>query len=89
MASPEYDLGEVQPLQLPVSSLHSKDEPLSSAMKEKLAAVEAVFAPGPSVIKVSGGVVSGGGGVTTTVQIQTAGVASTFPAASFARAEKV
>ena len=62
MASPEYDLGEVQPLQLPVSSLHSKDEPLSVAVKERLAPVEVVLDAGPLTIEVWGAVVSGGGG---------------------------
>jgi hypothetical protein len=41
--------------------LHSKDEPLSPELKEKLAEVEMVLAPGPLVIEVLGGVVSGGG----------------------------
>jgi hypothetical protein len=49
-----------------------------------------VEAGGPLPIQVSGGIVSGGGGGgLTTVQVQTAGVGSTFPAASLARTEKL
>src|SRR3954452_7679279 len=59
--SPERDLGEVHPAQLPVSSLHSKVEPDSVAVKEKLAVVAVVVPLGPLEIVVSGGVVSGGG----------------------------
>jgi hypothetical protein len=40
--------------------LHSKVEPLSVALKAKLAAVELVLAAGPLVIEVFGGVVSAG-----------------------------
>jgi hypothetical protein len=54
-------LEEAQPLQLSLSSLHSKLEPDSVALKPKLAAVEVVLDVGWLVIEVSGGVVSGGG----------------------------
>jgi hypothetical protein len=69
--------------------LHSKLEPLSLAEKAKLAAVEVVVAAGPLVIEVCGGVVSPGGGVTTssTVQLCEAGLVSTFLALSIALTE--
>jgi hypothetical protein len=68
--------------------LHSKLDPLSLEAKAKLAEVLLVEAGGPPPIEVSGGVVSGGGGGgggSSTVQDLTAGVRSTFPAASRAR----
>src|SRR4051812_50173116 len=61
-ASPESDFGEEQPAQLPLSSLHWKVEPASLALKEKLAVIAVVVAPGPLEIVVSGGVVPAGGG---------------------------
>jgi hypothetical protein len=76
----------VQPAQLEPSSWHSKLDPDSVALKPKLAAVEVVLEAGWLVIDVSGGVVSAGGGDVTT-QPYSAGVASTLPAASFARTE--
>ena len=85
----EYAIGVVQLTQDPPSSLHSKLEPVSLALKVKLAAVEVVLDSGPLRIVVSGGVVSPGGGVeaSSTVQVSVAGVSSTFPAASSARTE--
>jgi hypothetical protein len=80
----------VQAAHAALSSLHSKLEPLSLEEKAKLAAVEVVLAAGPLVIEVCGGVVSPGGGVTTsfsTVQLSEAGVVSTFLAGSIARTE--
>jgi hypothetical protein len=50
----------------------------SEAVKTKVAVVESVGPEGPEVIVVSGAVVS-------TVQVQRAGLASTFPARSRAR----
>lgn len=49
--------------QLPLSSLHSKLDPVSLEEKAKLAEVEAVVAAGPLVIEVWGAVLSAGGGV--------------------------
>lgn len=71
---------------MPVSSLHSKRDPLSLEAKMKLAIVEVVIAAGPSVIQVSGGVVSAGAAI---VQVQVAGVGSMFPAASTALTSKL
>jgi hypothetical protein len=70
--------------------LHSRLEPDSLEATEKLARVAVVVVAGPAVIEVSGGVVSaggGGGGGDVTIQPYSAGVASTLPAASFARTE--
>ena len=67
--------------QLPESIRHSKVAPASEE-NEKLAEVEVVEAAGWAVIVVSGAVVS-------TVQVLEAGVASTLPAVSMARTEKV
>jgi hypothetical protein len=75
--------------QLPLSSLQAKLEPGSLEEKVKLAPVEAVLVAGPLAIEVCGAVVSSGGSGTLTVQLSVAGVASTLPAASVARAEKV
>jgi hypothetical protein len=72
------------------SSLHSRVEPDSLEVTEKLAEVAVVVVAGPAVIDVSGGVVStggGGGGGDVTAQSYSAGVASTLPAASLARTE--
>ena len=54
----------------------------SDAVKAKVAVVDGVLPDGPEVIVVSGAVVS-------TVQVQLAGLASTFPATSRARTSKV
>jgi hypothetical protein len=63
-------------------SEHSKLEPVSPALKVKVAAVSAVSASGPVSIAVSGAAVS-------TVQVRLAGEASVLPAASVARTSKV
>jgi hypothetical protein len=81
-------MDEVQPAQLEPSSLHSKMDPDSVALKSKLAAVEVVLEAGWLVIEVSGGVVSGGGGgADSIVQLCVAGVGSTLPDSSVARTE--
>jgi hypothetical protein len=84
-------LAEVQPLQVPESSLQAKVEPLSVAEKPMLAVVEVVVPGGADVIAVSGGLVSAGGGgvVAWTVQLRVAGDASTLPAASTAFTAKL
>jgi hypothetical protein len=71
--------------------LHSKLEPDSVELKEKLAPVELVVPEGPELIEVSGGVVSGGGdsAIGSTAQVSLAGVGSTLPSASVARTEKL
>jgi hypothetical protein len=65
------------------SSEHSNVDPSSLDEKEKLALVSCVTVGGVALIVVSGGVVS------TIVQIQGAGLGSTFPDASTARTSKV
>ena len=77
-----YDFGEVQADQEPLSSLHSNVEPDWDELNRKVAVLDQVELPGPLVIDVFGATVS-------TVQERVAGVASTLPAASFARTEKV
>ena len=84
---PEYVLGVAQAIQAPPSSLHSKLEPDSVEVKEKLAVAAVVIPLGPLVIEVSGGVVSGGGEDDFTIQLSLAGVGSTLPAPSVARTE--
>jgi hypothetical protein len=79
----------VQPTQDPESSLHWKVEPLSVALKPRLALVEVVVAGGLEVIVVLGAVVSPGGTTASTVQLRVAGVASVLPAVSVALTEKV
>jgi hypothetical protein len=89
--SEAYACGELQGPKEPESSLHSKVDPDSVELNEKLADVEVVVPEGPDPIVVSGGVVSGGGveGAASTDHASLAGVASTFPAASVARTEKL
>jgi hypothetical protein len=65
------------------SSEHSNVEPSSLDENAKLALVNCVIAGGEALIVVSGAIVS------TTVQIQAAGVGSTLPEASTARASNV
>ena len=55
----------------------------------KLADVLSVVPEGPESMMVSGGVVSCGGGGTSTVKVLEAGVASTLPAQSVAFTSKV
>jgi len=57
---PVYSLGEVQAPQEPLSSLHSKLEPLSEEEKLKLAELLCTVPEGPESMVVSGGVVSPG-----------------------------
>ena len=81
-------LGEVQIPQPALSRLHSKLEPASLEEKVRVAEVDVVVAAGPPLTEVCGGVVSGGGGGpinSSTVQVPTAGVVSTFSAVSIAR----
>ncbi len=77
----------MQEPQVPASSRHWKVEPVSVAVKVKLAALDVTVPEVPPEIVVSGAVVSGGG--TSTVQVRAAGVASVFPAASVARTSNV
>ena len=55
-------MGEEQLAQLPVSRRHWNVEPVSDAVKVKLASPVVTVPEGPPLIVVSGGVVSGGGG---------------------------
>jgi hypothetical protein len=71
-----------------VSSRHSNVEPVSDEEKVKLALPVVTMPEGPSLIAVSGAVVSGGGG-TATVHVRVAGEASVLPAASVARTSNV
>ena len=80
--SPVYDWGLEQFAKAPPSSRHSKPGPASDAVNEKLAPVEFDAAGGEEVIVVFAGVRS-------TVKVNDAGVASTFPAASIARTSNV
>jgi class 3 adenylate cyclase len=72
----------VHGLNPPPSSSHSKVDPGSVAVKEKLAAAEELGLIGDDVMVVFGAPVS-------TVQVYVAGVSSTFPATSVARTLKV
>jgi hypothetical protein len=67
--------------------LHSNDAPTFVALKANDADPELTVPLGPLVIEVSGAEVSGA--KVSTVQVRVAGVASTVPAPSFARTEKV
>jgi hypothetical protein len=67
--------------------LHWKLEPLSVALKSKLALVDVIVPKGPETIEVLGGVVSVGS-CTVTVQLRVAGERSVFPAASVALTAK-
>jgi hypothetical protein len=62
--------------------LHSNDPPTGLALKPKKAEVDLTAPVGPLVIEVSGADAA-------TVQVRVAGVASTFPAESFARTANV
>ena len=77
-----YVFGDVHAAHDPPSSLHSKVEPDSDEVKVNVAVLDERGAPGPLVIEVFGAVLS-------TVHVRVAGVASTLPAASLARTEKV
>src|SRR5215212_7232545 len=76
--NPEYAFGEVQALKAAPSRLQVKVEPVSVAVKLKLAAVLATVPDGPTVMVVSGARIS-------IVQVRLAGVLSTLTAASVAR----
>ena len=67
--NPEYDFGEVQEPKLPPSKRHSNVDPDSLEEKVKDALVLVVVPDGPSMIVVSGGVVSA-----AMVQVRLAGV---------------
>ena len=75
-------MGELQEDQPPPSSWHSKVEPPSEELKEKLGAVTFDGSLGWAVIVVFGAAVS-------IVQVKLAGDASVLPAASVARTWKV
>ena len=66
----------------PPSSVQPKVEPVSVALKAKVAVSEVAMPDGPASIVVSGGVVS-------TVQIRLAGLGSVLPAGSVARTVNV
>jgi hypothetical protein len=85
----EYAFGDVQAAQAPASMRHWKVEPLSVDVNEKLAELLVDVPDGPPVMFVSGAVVSGGGGGTSTVQVRLAGEPSVLPAASRARTSNV
>src|SRR4051794_5578743 len=80
-ASPVYDLGELHADQAALSSEHSNVAD-SVAVKVTVAALDDTVPVGPPVIVVSGARVS-------IDHVRTAGVGSTFPEASFARADNV
>jgi hypothetical protein len=82
LASPAYGFGLVQVVNPPLSSSHSKVEPGSLAVKEKLAEVLAVGSLGEAVMVVFGAPVS-------TVHVNVAALASVLPAGSVARTAKV
>jgi hypothetical protein len=81
-ARDEYDCGDEHAAQVAPSSEHSKVA-VSVAVNERLAEWDVVVPDGPSVIVVSGGVVS------RTVHAVLAGVASVFPNESAPRTENV
>ena len=70
------------PSAAPPSSVQPKVEPVSVALKAKVAVSEVAMPDGPASIVVSGGVVS-------TVQVRLAGVGSVLPAGSVARTVNV
>jgi hypothetical protein len=74
-------LGDVQADHDPPSIRHSKLDPASDEVNEKLAPVAFVGSVGCAVIEVFGGAVS-------IVQVKLAGVASVLPAVSVARTSK-
>ena len=84
-------MGEEQELKGALSSLHSKVLPASVEEKVNVASFGFTVPVGPEFMSmvVSGGVVSCGGGGTSTLKVLVAGVASTLPAASVARTSKV
>jgi hypothetical protein len=81
-AATVYEAGDVQGEKPARSSEHSKLEPVSLEVKVKVALVLVVVGGGPDAMVVCGAVVS-------TVKAWVAGVASTLPAASVARARRV
>jgi len=89
VAKPVYFLGEEQALKAALSSLHSKVELASEEEKLNVALFCFMVPEGPESMVVSGGVVSRGGGGTSTVKVLEAGVASTLPAPSVALTSKV
>ena len=84
MARPVRTFGEPQPAKPPASSLHSKVDPDSLELNSKAAAFSVIVPLGPESIVVSGAVMS-----RSTVKVRVAGEASTLPAPSVARTEKV
>jgi hypothetical protein len=79
---PEYAFGEVHAAHAPLSSLHSKVEPVSVEVNANVAVVALTLPLGPLVIDVFGAVRS-------IVHVRVAGVALTLPVESFARTENV
>ena len=75
-------MGEVHEAKAPPSSLHSKLDPPSLDVKEKLGSASLSGSGGEAVIVVCGSVRS-------IVQVWLAGVASVFPVESVARTSKV
>src|ERR687892_235318 len=83
-SSTEYSAGDEHSEKGSVSSEHWNVEPASFETKVKLASSSVVSACGPSRIVATGAVRSA-----STVHVQVAGVGSTLPAASVARASSV
>ena len=88
-AKPVYFLGEVQLPKGAPSMEHSKVDPASEEEKLNVALFCFVAPEGPESMVVSGGMVSCGGGGTSTVKVLEAELASTLPALSFALTSKV
>ena len=89
LAKPPYFLGEEQALKAALSSLHWKVEFASEEEKANVALFCFMVPEGPESMVVFGGVVSCGGGGTSTVKVLEAEVASTLPAPSVALTSKV
>ena len=85
-ANPVSCSGVVAASQPALSRLYSKVAPATVALSVNDAEVELVSDAGPPEIVVSGAI---GGGGAVSVQVNDAGVASTFPAASMARVRNV
>ncbi len=89
LTNPVYFLGEEHALKAALSSLHSKVLPASEEEKVNVALFCLMVPEGPESMVVFGGVVSWGGGGTSTAKVLEAGVASTLPAPSLALTSKV
>src|SRR5688572_27209435 len=85
-SGPAYSFGEPQGAYAPLSRLHSNLAPAASAVNSNVADVCTVVRSGPDVMLTSGGAAASGG---LTHHAYSAGVRSTFLAASTARTAKV